>query len=351
MVFLGFATVLGALVRGWHQHAPPRRVMAKVFRLLAPCVVLSAPYLAWNLVRFRHLVPISGTLKSSFPHVGPHPYVLTHLGIPVVFSLGVGVILLLDGLLRPSENNRLVSGLRILSVMALLQVLYAFLFEKWGFAHWQMAPTFFLGSLGAAWVFQAMMRLAEHRVEARTCTALGALAVGGAVVVTLAGGVRFRLLIPELDSFYVAEYVAANWAHDQLPPDAVLAAKSDAGLFGYFSGQRVININDGLVNNFDYQKTLKEKGLAAYLEEMNVGWLLLSVDPVNVREGVFGLMARGYLYNVESEEIPVPLAKAVYRSPRLPSGWGSGEMFLAIVPFPEASPRPSVSSRGGSIPH
>jgi hypothetical protein len=130
-----------------------------------------------------------------------------------------------------------------------------------------------------------------------------------------------------------------------------LAAKSDAGLFGYFSGQRVININDGLVNNFDYQKTLKEKGLAVYLEEMNVGWLLLSVDPVNVRDGVFGLMARGRLYNVESEEIPVPLAKAVYQSPLLPSGWGSGEIFLAIVPFPEASPRPSVSSRRGTIPH
>jgi hypothetical protein len=348
MVFLGFATVLGALLKGWRRHAPPRRIVVKVLRLLAPCLVLSAPYLAWNLIRFRHLVPISGTLKSSFPHVGPHPYVLTHLGIPVVFSLGVGVVLLLGGLLRASRDDPLVSGLKVLSVMALLQVVYAFLFEKWGFAHWQMAPTFFLGSFGAAWVFEAIMRLAESRVGARACGALGALAVVGAVVVTLAGGVRFRLLVPESDSFYVAEYVAANWAHDRLPADAVLAAKSDAGLFGYFSRRRVININDGLVNNFEYQKTLKEKGLAAYLKEMNVGWLLLSVDPVNVRDGVFGLMARGYLYNVESEEIPVSLADAVYQSPRVSSGWGSGKMFLAIVPFGEPPARESRNGLGAS---
>jgi len=253
-----------------------------------------------------------------------------------MFSMLVGVFLLLGGLTRRSDASRVVAALRVLSATLLIQLLYGFLFEKWGFSHWQMAPAFLLGSYGAGWIFERIIRMGRKWVGAGKLRAAGALGVLFALIVTLAFGVRSRLA--QRDSFFLTEYEAALWSREHLPSDAILAAKSDAGLFSYFSHRRVININDGLVNNFAYQKVVQEKRLMPYLEEEGVRWMLVSVDPQLVRDGKFGTWARGYLYDAYSEELPISLSDPAYRSGMIPVDWGSGEMFLTIVPFPLRSP-------------
>jgi hypothetical protein len=49
--------------------------------------VVLAPYLVWNLVRFHHLTPISGAIKSTFPH----PQAV-HGFAPFVWPVVIGIV-------------------------------------------------------------------------------------------------------------------------------------------------------------------------------------------------------------------------------------------------------------------
>jgi hypothetical protein len=64
---------------------------------------------------------------------------------------------------------------------------------------------------------------------------------------------------------------AASWARSHTPPDTVFAIV-DAGLFGYFSDRRVINL-DGKANGYGYREEIERDGLDAYLQRRGVSYL------------------------------------------------------------------------------
>ncbi|PYQ14533.1 MAG: hypothetical protein DMH00_01365 [Acidobacteria bacterium] len=342
MVFLGVAVGIALVARWLRERWSVKRFFTKTTRLFLPCLLLPAPYLAWNWMCFGHLVPISGTLKSSFPQVGPHLYVLKSIGPHVIFSLGVGAVVLIAQGCRAvgvgnahsgSTRERAFSALAILALSVFLQLTYAVLFEKWGFAHWQVAPSFILGAVGVGWIQERFAWTFLPRISAERLRSFSGLFIVLATAVALGWGSWKRLGAYDPNSFYLGEWRAARWAKERLPNDAVLAAKSDAGLFSYFSGLKVLNINDGLVNDFDYQAAVSRKLLGRHLISKGVRWILLSVDPDNVYQGKLRFRARAYLYDSESEDVEVNLQEAIYRSDSFSVGWGSGRMFLAIVPF------------------
>ena len=348
LVFLGMLAAGATAFRGLREGASLPRIWGKLLRLLLPCVLLPAPYLAWNLHRFGHLMPISGFLKSSFPRPALHFYVLTSLGPHVLFASLVGVVLLLKvAIARPDRRTaggtatrpRVEASLALLAGSILLQVLYAFLFEKWGFAHWQMASTFLLTGFGVGWMIEALSGLARRWVGAGPPRSFAVASVLLALAAAVGTGIWFRLLPFDPRSFFVHEWEAALWTREHLPENAILAAKADAGLFAYFSQRRVININDGLVGDFAYQEVLKEERLASYLSDRGVGWLFLSVDPALERDGRFAFRALSHRYDSYSDEISVDVAAAPFRSPTHPVAWGSGQIYLVITPFARSGSR------------
>lgn len=129
-------------------------------------------------------------------------------------------------------------------------------------------------------------------------------------------------------------YHAGLWARRHTPPDAVFGM-TDAGIFGYYSERRVINL-DGIVNNRKYQDYLHRRQLKDYLHRKGVQYLVVYVVPDSprfptpsqqgdrladvyrghYREFRFSYYARMY-GDTPSDEIRLPSKNEVYRERHL----------------------------------
>ena len=75
------------------------------------------------------------------------------------------------------------------------------------------------------------------------------------------------------------------------PEDSLVLAATDCGILGYFSRQRVINL-DGLTNSWDFQQALAEDRLAGWLTDRGVS---AYVSPPAPESGIALLTARAGL--------------------------------------------------------
>jgi len=88
-------------------------------------------------------------------------------------------------------------------------------------------------------------------------------------------------------------YTAAVWASRNLPPDATLAM-SDAGVFGYFSDRKVINL-DGVINGFEYQYALQQGHGVEWLGQKGVQYLVFhAVDEDHYAVYTYNLPSRKF---------------------------------------------------------
>jgi hypothetical protein len=79
-------------------------------------------------------------------------------------------------------------------------------------------------------------------------------------------------------AFQVQSYRAALWARENISSGALLAM-SDSGVFGYYRGGPVINL-DGLINGTEYQTALAYGGLNLYLSRNKVRFLVHHAYPL-----------------------------------------------------------------------
>jgi hypothetical protein len=88
--------------------------------------------------------------------------------------------------------------------------------------------------------------------------------------------VRSPVLLQELriPSIYHSRYEASLWIRENLPTNAVLAARN-AGQLGYFTGHQVINL-DGLINSNSYRTSVlgDRAAVTAYLDEQGVQFII-----------------------------------------------------------------------------
>jgi len=245
----------------------PARILARLSAVGAGGAVAALPYFAWNLLRFGHLAPISGAVKSSFPELRHH---LDLRGDMEVGALLTAAVLVLNAWTLAGDRRRgvplaesLASPVLMLGTACALHFLHAWLFLDWGVYWWHFAATNLAFALALP---VPLARWLEARPRLRPL-AVGLLVAGFA---SLGGAVKV-LDFAHKGRQHGGWMEAARWARQHTPPDAVFAIV-DAGLFGYFSDRRVINL-DGKANGYGYREEIERDGLEAYLRRTGVAYL------------------------------------------------------------------------------
>ncbi len=220
-----------------------------------------SPYFAWNVAEFGHLTPISGTLKATFPHPNFRPDVLIsfapYVGCTILAGVALGAMLRRPDDAVPAPNLDLLMGMWL---GCLLQVGWALFFTTWGTFQWHFAAHIPVTCLILSLY---VPRLARNPGPALTASV---------AVLSAAAVVAFSVFsYNDKGDFHAGAYAAAAWARQQTPRNAVFALQ-DAGVFGYFSERRTINL-DGLINSYEYQQYVREGRLMEFLRERHVTFI------------------------------------------------------------------------------
>ena len=275
----GYVAAHGLARGGGTLSARLSRTVRKELALFWPAVVLITPYLAWNLLAFGHVMPISGSLKTRFPDAGFTP---THLNIE-----HAGLLLLALGgagreIWRGNREDPLVNLVAVLSIGLAMHALYTVVYMRWAVLFWHFAAFIPVGALGAALLAR---QAAERLPRAVVVAALAGL--------TLLQVSALTISISNLgETFTVAGREAGEWVAETLPPEAVLSMK-DSGIFSYFAQRRVMNL-DGVANSFAYANAVCEGRLEDFLRSHGVEYVAQHAVPPFVRIGAYETFTQAY---------------------------------------------------------
>jgi hypothetical protein len=322
MVFLG-----GVIMAFWGVSAlktPRQRVqnLTGAAIAFAGASLTVAPYLIYNYVTFGTASPISGALKSNFPHI-----MLTDstkalyycIGLPKLALIGailVFAILYAGWYLTAAKSARdarfyFHTSMAVLACAIMLHALHEILFMKWAIWTWHFFPYFLFASLAIA---APLEKLISTRLGgAAYWWATAALVIAG----TLGYGLRMTVSGRE-STWQTASYDAALWARTHTDPADVFALK-DTGNFGYFSQRRVINL-DGVVNNLEFQEAVKAGKLQNYFHQNHVKYLVLHATKDEHPAAFDGTYTsepvkyRSNLYGVWSDPITLHKRNEIYRA-------------------------------------
>lgn len=245
---------------GWLAHWA--RTMARHLPMAGAFVVLAGSFFVANLWQFGHLTPISGAIKSTFPHPGWHvplraiPYGgLLALAIWACSGKGART----DG---PggalSQHGKLLCALGLGS---LLHLTWTILFMSWGVFQWHFALYLPIEVVGMAGLYNRLQRAIPGDRFARAAMAV----VMVFTVASLAVYARAK------GDHHAPRIAAARWAKANTPENAVFAMH-DAGAFAYFSQRRTINL-DGVINSYAYRDRVREGTLAEYFNSVGLEYV------------------------------------------------------------------------------
>jgi hypothetical protein len=286
---------------------------------LTGSLVVLLPYLVFNVLFFEHIMPISGSLKSSFPIVS------FSSAKTIGDSLGKGDIvsvilafcycawyLIARSKLDQKIGTNLQIGTFVLSMTVLLHFLHTVLFMKWAVFSWHFAMYLFCFWLILLHIVEGTLSLEFFRRNGWVYW-LG-------IAFLLVGSLFWTYLRSEKElrsNFIQMSYDAAIWARENTDESDIFAMK-DAGAFGFFSMRRVINL-DGVVNSFQFQETLRDKRLNSYLASRSVKYLVQHAvwnrpDVLDHRYTTLSFSYWSHKYDTESDEIHLNSSAEVYRS-------------------------------------
>lgn len=324
LIFTLYSFLVGYL---WMQRKESNRVKAlyaDVLMTIFGFLSVVLPYFLYNYLVFGDIMPMSGQLKNSFPRIvsadffqkiSPRNMIAASVSLcfilttPILFRVWHKISI---------ETKYLFAVALVGSVTVLLLYLNTALFIKWGVFYWHFAFYYYMLPLVlAAWlsVYRDSTSVPKY------------LPIDGfAIVLTLIITMHILLSSPQQyrrsSEWHAQAYRAAIWARQNTLPEDVFAL-SDAGVFGFFSERSVINL-DGLVNNLQYQETIRRKELNKYIQKNKVKYIVvhsfkLYHDHHNKRaiSGNYEYLDLTYishLYNLWSDPIRVYRADEVYRS-------------------------------------
>lgn len=275
MIFIPLA-LLGCSIR----YVLVRETRSRAVAMIAVCglatSVVVAPYVAFSYWKFGMVTPISGALKSSFPHI-----VLSQYNLTKVASIGAANLVFAAAALAralwsingvahaPNRSSSQFHGTAttVFAWVVALHFLFVVFFIKEGAFGWYFVPYRLFAVVLVSGLLDRAVRLTVIVSRPALYAVATAILCVGLVVKD-----QTRDTFPRNGDWHTPAYDAAVWAREHTPSDAVFAM-SDCGHFAFFSLRRVINL-DGLVNNMDFQRTLAQHHLGRYLRENHVDFLV-----------------------------------------------------------------------------
>jgi hypothetical protein len=221
---------------------------------------------------FGHVVPISGSLKSTFPVVSfTVDRLLSLSAYAGLLQLGIATAVVAwftatgwdrvrptDGR-RPGRPRVLVTVLVAVWLGCVLHFLNTMLFMNWA-AHWWHYASYVP-------VTVILMGLAFERLRSGSGrpAAIGAALAAVALAISACG---VYLDVKRRGDHHQPWCDAVEWVNANLPAGTVIGM-TDCGLFGYLSERPTVNL-DGVINGYDYQDALRDGRLSEYLQSCRV---------------------------------------------------------------------------------
>lgn len=299
----------------WNPKALPSLLQSYGLLFLVFALVV-APYFAWNLTATGHLAPITGALKSSFPH--PDPQIRKLLAVrwsPYTLLVLVSIALAALQSWQPASPLRCLVATRGagqpwgvlfagLWLGCLLHYGYTLFFTTWGVMQWHFASYIPVALLCAGWLI-AWVAAARRWVAPALAT----------VVLVVNCGTLALSVVQKIKQ-HGNWHDAAVWAREHTPPDSVFGM-TDAGYFAYFSRRSTVNL-DGLINGYEYQAALANGTLNPYLARCGINYV--SDYEVTATTQRYHRIKLTHLFHSEQEigkkgfNLVFPLDETVYRS-------------------------------------
>jgi len=273
LVALAYYAVL-CVRRAKHLPAAAREFLV----FAAPVLLLAGAFIAANYARFGHIMPISGSIKRSFPVPGPYSeWVLRYpesMAMVCVVAYGVAAayrdLRSAQGTAVLPESLLIAPPLIIIGTGTILHFADSVLFMMWGAFPWHFAPYGVPAALLIPWLLARRLHW-ETASPARPCAsqAVALILLAGVLVPAwVAACGRYQA---SRDGWVAQGKRAAEWANTHLPHDALLGMR-DSGAFGYFCEPPTVNL-DGLVNDYRLRQYEDSGWLGQYIADTGIRYL------------------------------------------------------------------------------
>lgn len=263
--------------------------------VLVPPLVVGVTYIAFNISTTDHILPISAAVKQIF---------FIPFGVSWRASTGNGSVILMCLALAPLAISLIVLGwaaqmqntssknhgrsILVLSAISIIIYYVYLVFDASNFFRWYFSMPLATG----VWV--AVHWLAELKIKRLSAPKISIVMCAGIVLVAFLSNtffVRYVSFTAKATSWHLMQ-IAQKLKEVTQPCEIV--ATYDAGVVGYFSNRRVINL-DGLANSYAYLNDYLIQGkLLEYLEKEHVGVYLLrdqhAINSAEVDSGNYELV-------------------------------------------------------------
>ena len=300
LLFFSTVILLSGLFLGPRSTPLLQRLQAMVVQGCIAALVVT-PYLVWNWHQFHHLLPVSGAIKSTFPHAN-------HWRFPD-FTYGPVAGIFLNSLLAVRSNKTSFEWAALLSaVAAALHMAFTLSFGE--IAPWYLTTGYLTLAFAITWICDLILRrsLRLGWLEPVLCLfllaclfALGSLRIFSNFTYTryLQGTISFSR------SYAEPKHVFADKLKAALPPGTRIFAFDAIGGTAFYSGMNLLPA-DGLVSDYAYSDDVTRQGFAEYARKHEIKYFvapILHKDQGYARLFLFG---RG-LGSSEIMQVEAPL--------------------------------------------
>lgn len=253
-----------------------RASLTNLLGVLALPLVGGSAYLAFNIATTGHVLPVSAEVKRAFfipfsvswrASTGHGNLALTLLALtPIAISL---FALLSSARVHHGPAARQRESAFVLAAISVViyyvyLVSYASNFFRWYFA---------MPSAASAWI--AVHGLSRREFKLQLTERASIVASVAALLVAFASNALFVTVVASSSRSTSWHLLQVAQKLDEVTQSCDVVAVNDAGVIGYFSSRRVINL-DGLANGYVYLNEYLRRGrLPEYLDQQGVSVYLL----------------------------------------------------------------------------
>jgi hypothetical protein len=297
-------SILGTVGAASWRRFGPRTAAARVAVLGFPAALGGAAYVAWNLVTFGRVVPVSGAVKTLGGVTLNTKFAQQLLHLPGAPDAGavwlVYAALLVAAIVYLARPPREIGGpgpgepvhsrvavrpgtLQAVAVFMTVFTLWYLFTSSWHLWGWYSYPAFLVGATVApTWVDAAARRNSRfaHTLSAMLAAAILVAALG----LSMRGGLWACRRAPH--GCIHRSYDLALRLNEAAGPGACVGMADFAASFGYFFEGRVLQL-EGLVGDYEIVDAIRNNTLADYMTGAGVTHVAAFADvPADYTEWV-----------------------------------------------------------------